>query len=237
MSQQRLHGLASAAALRPGPDAEPAPEGRVAAVMARFAAADPHPKAGLDVGDPYRLLVTVLMSAQSTGATVGRVAELLFAEAATPDAMLALGRERVAAIIKPVGLGLNKSRHILGLSAMLVERFGGAVPRTSAELQLLPGIGRKTADVTANFAFGEPVIGVDTHVFRVSNRMPLAPGRTPAAVADGLNAAVPVRYKDGAHIWLFRHGRDTCTARRPACGRCPVADLCGWPEKTLSSAA
>ena len=237
MSQECFHGLASAAAAPPGPEPDPVPGDRVAAVMARFAAADPDPKAGFDLGDPYRLLVTVLMSAQSTGATVGRVADLLFAEAATPDAMLALGRERVAAIIKPVGLGLNKSRHILGLSAMLVERFGGAVPRTSAELQVLPGIGRKTADVTANFAFGEPVIGVDTHVFRVSNRVPLAPGRTPATVADGLNAVVPDRYKDGAHVWLFRHGRDTCTARRPACGRCPVADLCGWPGKTLSSAA
>ena len=236
MSQERLHGLASAAAAPPGPEPDLVPGDRVAAVMARFAAADPDPKAGLDLGDPYRLLVTVLMSAQSTGATVGRVADLLFAEAATPDAMVALGRERVAAIIKPVGLGLNKSRHILGLSAMLVERFGGAVPRTSAELQVLPGIGRKTADVTANFAFGEPVIGVDTHVFRVSNRIPLAPGRTPAAVADGLNAAVPEAFKDGAHIWLFRHGRDTCTARSPACGRCRVADLCTWPGKPVSSA-
>ena len=237
MSHERLHGLASSAAAHPDLEAAPSSGDRVTAVMARLAASDPDPKAGLDLGDPYRLLVTVLMSAQSTGATVGRVADLLFAEAATPDAMLALGRERVAAIIKPVGLGLNKSRHILGLSAMLVERFGGTVPRTSAELQVLPGIGRKTADVTANFAFGEPVIGVDTHVFRLSNRIPLAPGRTPAAVADGLNAAVPARFKDGAHIWLFRHGRDTCTARRPACGRCSVADLCGWPGKTLSSAA
>ena len=237
MSHERLHGLASGAAAHPDLEAAPSSGDRVAAVMARLAASDPDPKAGLDLGAPYRLLVTVLMSAQSTGATVGRVADLLFAEAATPDAMLALGRERVAAIIKPVGLGLNKSRHILGLSAMLIERFGGAVPRTSAELQALPGIGRKTADVTANFAFGEPVVGVDTHVFRVSNRIPLAPGRTPAAGADGLNAAVPDRYKDGAHIWLFRHGRDTCTARRPACGRCRVADLCGWPGKTLSSAA
>ena len=231
MSQQRQHGVASAPCARSGPEPIAAPEDRVGAVMARLAAADPDPKAGLDIDDPYRLLVTVLMSAQSTGATVGRVADLLFAEAATPDTMLALGRERVAAIIKPVGLGLNKSRHIMGLSAMLIERFGGAVPRTSAELQALPGIGRKTADVTANFAFGEPVVGVDTHVFRVSNRIPLAPGRTPATVADGLNAAVPAPYKDGAHIWLFRHGRDTCTARRPACGRCRVADLCGWPGK------
>ena len=239
MTRDRPHGLENAPPAGDAVDTAPtaAGTGRVGAVMARFAAADPDPKAGLGLGDPYRLLVTVLLSAQSTGATVGRVADALFAEAGTPDAMLALGRERVAEIIKPVGLGLNKSRHIIALSAMLIERFGGAVPRTSAELQILPGIGRKTADVTANFAFDEPVIGVDTHVFRVSNRIPLAPGRTPAAVADGLNAAVPAAFRDGAHIWLFRHGRDTCTARRPACGRCIVADLCDWPGKLLSSAA
>ena len=237
MTRARLHGIAAPPVSRdPGP-ADAAGGDRVAAVMARLAAADPEPKAGLAIGDPYRLLVTVLLSAQSTGATVGRVAEALFAEAATPDAMLALGRERVAEIIKPVGLGLNKSRHILALSAMLIERFGGAVPRSSQALQTLPGIGRKTADVTANFAFGEPVIGVDTHVFRVANRIPLAPGRTPAAVADRLTAAVPEAYRDGAHVWLFRHGRDTCTARRPACERCSVADLCTWPGKPLSSAA
>ena len=204
---------------------------RTAAVMARFAAADPDPKAGLGEGDPYQLLVTVLMSAQSTGPTVGRVARALFAAAPTPEAVVALGRERLAEIIKPVGLAANKSRHIIGLSAMLLDDFAGVMPRTSAEMRRFPGIGRKTADVTANFAFGEPVIGVDTHVFRVSNRIPLAPGKTPHAVADGLLAAVPDRFKDGAHVWLFRHGRDTCTARRPACGRCTVADLCTWPEK------
>ena len=160
------------------------------------------------------------------------MARELFAAAPTPEAIVALGRERVAEIIRPVGLAANKSRHILGLSAMLLDEFGGVMPRTSAEMRRFPGIGRKTADVTANFAFDEPVIGVDTHVFRVSNRIPLAPGKTPDAVADGLLAAVPDRYKDGAHVWLFRHGRDTCTARRPACARCVVADLCTWPEKT-----
>lgn len=209
----------------------------VGAVMARLAAADPDPKRGLGGGDPYHLLVTVLMSAQSTGATVGRIAELLFAAAPTPDAMLALGEDRIAALIKPVGLGASKARHIVALSAMLIGSYGGAVPRTSAELRRFPGIGRKTADVVANFAFHEPVIGVDTHVFRVANRIPLAPGATPAAVADKLLDVVPERYRDGAHVWLFRHGRDTCTARRPACQRCRVADLCAWPGKALSSGA
>ncbi len=168
---------------------------------------------------------------------MGRVARELFAVAPTPEAIVALGRERVAEIIKPVGLAANKSRHILGLSAMLLEEFGGTMPRTSVEMRRFPGIGRKTAEVTANFAFDEPVIGVDTHVFRVSNRIPLAPGRTPDAVADGLLAAVPDRFKDGGHVWLFRHGRDTCTARRPACGRCIVADLCTWPDKAAFGAA
>ncbi len=237
MAKDSLHGLRPASG-RGGPPVEAAGRdgsaeaARVGAIMARFEAADPRPKAGLGREDPFQLLVTVLMSAQSTGPTVGRVAASLFAVAPTPTAMLALGRERIAELIKPVGLGANKSRHIVALSAMLLDGFGGIVPRSSAELQRFPGIGRKTADVVANFAFGEPVIGVDTHVFRVSNRMPLAPGPTPAAVADGLLAVVPDRLKDGAHVWLFRHGRDICTARRPACARCIVADLCAWPGKS-----
>ncbi len=232
MAQDILHGVTPAPAPRGSAAASLDPADRVAAVMARLAAADPDPKAGLGHGDPYQLLVTVLMSAQSTGPTVGRVARALFSVAPTPEAIVALGRERVEEIIRPVGLAANKSRHILGLSAMLVGEFGGAMPRTSSQMRRFPGIGRKTAEVTANFAFDEPVIGVDTHVFRVSNRIPLAPGRTPDAVADGLAAAVPEMFKDGGHVWLFRHGRDTCTARRPACGRCIVADLCTWPDKT-----
>ena len=234
MAQDLVHGVAPSPAAAPaeGPADIEDGSGRVADVMARLAAADPDPKAGLGGGDPYQLLVTVLMSAQSTGPTVGRIARALFTAAATPEEMVALGRERVADIIRPVGLAANKSRHIVGLSAMLLDEFGGAMPRTSAEMRRFPGIGRKTAEVTANFAFGEPVIGVDTHVFRVANRIPLAPGKTPDAVADGLAAAVPERFRDGGHVWLFRHGRDTCTARRPACGRCIVADLCTWPDKT-----
>ncbi len=237
MAQDTLHGVTPTPGRRAPAETSSAPPGRVATVMARLAAADPDPKAGLEIGDPYQLLVTVLMSAQSTGPTVGRVAQALFAVAPTPEAIVALGRERVAEIIKPVGLAANKSRHILGLSAMLLDVFGGTMPRTAAEMRRFPGIGRKTAEVTANFAYGEPVIGVDTHVFRVSNRIPLAPGRTTDAVADGLRAAVPDQFKDGAHVWLFRHGRDTCTARRPACGRCIVADLCDWPDKTPVVAA
>lgn len=200
--------------------------------MARLAEADPDPKAGLAVEDPFRLLVSVLLSAQSTGPAVARVSDELFARAATPQALLALGEEAILAIIRPVGLGPSKTRAILRLCAVLASEFGGQVPRTAAELRRLPGIGRKSAEVTANFAFGEKVIAVDTHVFRVSNRIPLAPGRNVDAVADGLAALVPESLKDGAHIRLFRHGRDTCMARKPACPRCPVADLCAWTEKS-----
>ncbi len=200
--------------------------------MARLEAADPDPKAGLRKADPFRLLVSVLLSAQSTGPTVARVSDALFAKAATPEALRALGEAHILDIVRPVGLGPSKTRAILKLCAVLSEQYGGQVPRTAAELRKLPGIGRKSAEVTANFAFGEKVIAVDTHVFRVSNRIPLAPGRTVDAVADGLAALVPDAYKDGAHIWLFRHGRDTCTARRPACPRCAIADLCTWPEKS-----
>ncbi|GJE50189.1 Endonuclease III [Methylobacterium tardum] len=200
-------------------------------MLARLAEADPDPKAGLDQTDPFRLLVTVLLSAQSTGPTVSRIADVLFSEVRDPAGMLDLGEARITEIIRPVGLGPSKARNIVKLSAALMSEFGGAVPRSAAEMRRLPGIGRKSAEVTANFAFHEPVIAVDTHVFRVSNRIPLAPGATVDAVADGLARIVPERFKDGAHVWLFRHGRDTCTARKPACPRCLVADLCTWPGK------
>ena len=176
--------------------------------------------------------MTVLLSAQSTGPTVARIAEALFAEVRDPAGMVALGEARITEIIRPVGLGPSKARNIVKLSAVLIAAFGGVVPRRSTEMRRLPGIGRKSAEVTANFAFHEPVIAVDTHVFRVSNRIPLAPGLTVDAVADGLARIVPERFKDGAHVWLFRLGRDTCTARKPACPRCPVSDLCTWTGKT-----
>ncbi len=234
MTSETIHGLKRIRVARPTGEApvEAAEADRVAAVMARLAEADPDPKAGLRRTDPFRLLVSVLLSAQSTGPTVARISDDLFAEAATPQALLALGEDRILEIVRPVGLGPSKTRAIVRLCATLIESFDGVVPRTALELRRLPGIGRKSAEVTANFAFGEKVIAVDTHVFRVSNRIPLAPGRTVDAVSDGLVARVPDAYKDGAHVWLFRHGRDTCTARKPACPRCPVADLCMWPEKT-----
>lgn len=233
MASDTIHGLKTIRAghARTAP-ADGSPK-RVAAVMARFAAADPEPKAGLIIEDPFRLLVSVVLSAQSTGPTVSRISDALFARAATPKALLAIGEKGILDIIRPVGLGPSKTRSILKLCAALDDTFDGEVPRTAAELRRLPGIGRKTAEVTSNFAFGEKVIAVDTHIFRVSNRIPLAPGRTADAVADGLAALVPEAYKDGAHVWLFRHGRDTCRARKPACERCVISDLCTWPEKSM----
>lgn len=209
----------------------------VAAVLGRLAERDRDPKAGFDRIDPFRMLVTVLLSAQSTGPTVSRIADALFAEIQDPAGMVALGEARITEIIRPVGLGPSKARNIVKLSAALLAEYGGAVPRTASEMRRLPGIGRKSAEVTANFAFHEPVIAVDTHVFRVSNRIPLAPGPTVDAVADGLARLAPDSLKDNAHVWLFRHGRDTCTARKPACPRCPVSNLCKWPGKSDPAAA
>ena len=235
MARDTTHGLPTVSRRTSTGRTIPPPEtgdaDRVAAVLARLAEADPDPKAGFGQTDPFRLLVTVLLSAQSTGPTVSRIADVLFSEAEDPAGMLDLGEARITEIIRPVGLGPSKARNIVKLSAALMSEFGGAVPRSAAEMRRLPGIGRKSAEVTANFAFHEPVIAVDTHVFRVSNRIPLAPGATVDAVADGLARIVPERFKDGAHVWLFRHGRDTCTARKPACPRCLVADLCTWPGK------
>jgi endonuclease III len=235
MARDTTHGLPTASRRTSIGRAIPPPKtgdaDRVAAVLARLAEADPDPKAGFDRTDPFRLLVTVLLSAQSTGPTVSRISERLFSEVQDPADMLDLGEVRITEIIRPVGLGPSKARNIVKLSAAVMSEFGGAVPRSAAEMRRLPGIGRKSAEVTANFAFHEPVIAVDTHVFRVSNRIPLAPGANVDAVADGLARIVPERFKDGAHVWLFRHGRDTCTARKPACPRCLVADLCTWPGK------
>ncbi|MCJ2018553.1 endonuclease III [Methylobacterium sp. E-065] len=236
MARDTLHGLPSSPRRAPAKPVRPinADEAeQVAAVMTRFSETDPDPKAGFDDTDPFRLLVTVLLSAQSTGPTVARIAEALFSTVRDPAGMLALGEARILEIIRPVGLGPSKARNIVKLSAALIAEHGGAVPRSSVAMRSLPGIGRKSAEVTANFAFHEPVIAVDTHVFRVSNRIPLASGATVDAVADGLARLVPERFKDGAHIWLFRHGRDICTARKPACPRCPISDLCLWPGKEI----
>ncbi len=203
----------------------------IAEMMRRFRQAMPAPKSELRWKNPYTLLVAVVLSAQATDKGVNKATEKLFEVADTPQKMLALGEEGLREYIRTIGLYRNKARHIIGLSKMLVEKHGGRVPRDRAALEALPGVGRKSANVVLNAAFGEPVIAVDTHVFRVANRTGLARAKTPLAVEKLLLRAIPAEYLHDAHHWLVLHGRYVCKARRPECGRCIVCDLCKWPEK------
>jgi endonuclease-3 len=223
-----LRGVARRKAARKPPD--PAV---VAEIFRRLRAANPEPRSELEYVNPYTLLVAVVLSAQATDVGVNKATRALFAVADTPQKMLALGEARLTDMIKTIGLYRNKAKNVIALSAKLVEETGGEVPRSRDLLETLPGVGRKTANVLLNTAFGEPVIAVDTHVFRVANRIPLAPGRTPLEVEQGLDRVVPAEFKRHAHHWLILHGRYTCKARRPECERCIIADLCRSPEKTL----
>lgn len=212
-----------------------APKGereRIEAIFERFEAADPAPKGELEYVNAFTLLVAVALSAQATDASVNKATRALFEIADTPAKMLALGEEGLREKIKAIGLYRTKARNVIALSGLLVERHGGEVPRERAALEALPGVGRKTANVVLNIAFGEPSIAVDTHVFRVSNRLPLARGKTPRDVEEGLEMIIPARFKRHAHHWLILHGRYVCKARRPECARCIVADLCRFEEKT-----
>ena len=200
--------------------------------FARLAEAMPAPRTELAYNDPFSLLVAVVLSAQATDVGVNKATKALFAAAPTPAAMVALGEDAVREHIKTIGLYRNKAKNVVELSRRLLERHGGQVPRDRAALEALPGVGRKTANVVLNEAFGEPTIAVDTHVFRVGNRTGLAPGRTPEAVEATLNAVVPARFKGGAHHWLILHGRYVCVARRPNCTACVVRDLCRYADKT-----
>jgi endonuclease-3 len=211
---------------------KPVPPEAVAEIFRRFAAANPHPHGELKYKDPFTLLVAVVLSAQATDAGVNKATPALFALADNPAAMLALGEDKVRDLIKTIGLYRAKAKNVIGLSRALVEHFGGEVPRTREELESLPGVGRKTANVVLNVAFGQLTIAVDTHIFRVSNRIPLAPGKTPREVEDGLEKIIPQKYKLHAHHWLILHGRYICQARKPQCWRCPIEDLCRWPKKT-----
>jgi endonuclease-3 len=204
--------------------------------FARLAAAIPEPKTELRYRSAYQLLVAVVLSAQATDKSVNEATRTLFRAAGTPARMVALGVDGVKQHIRRIGLFNTKAENLVRLSAQLVERHGGRVPRDRAALEALPGVGRKTANVVLNTAFGEPTMAVDTHIFRVANRTGLAPGKTPRQVEDGLLAATPERYLRDAHHLLILHGRYCCTARRPHCPACPVADLCAWPDKTESAA-
>jgi endonuclease-3 len=200
----------------------------------RFKAANPEPKGELQHINPFTLLVAVVLSAQATDAGVNKATPALFALADTPEKMAALGEDRVRDLIKTIGLFRNKAKNVIALSQKLIAEHGGQVPRTREELEALPGVGRKTANVVLNIAFGEPTIAVDTHIFRVGNRTGLATGKTPFDVEEKLEQVVPAQYKRHAHHWLILHGRYTCIARKPLCERCIIADLCLWPEKTVA---
>jgi endonuclease-3 len=198
----------------------------------RLAGVNPAPRSELDFVDPYTLLVAVVLSAQATDAGVNKATGPLFKVADTPEKMLALGEAGLREAIRTIGLFNTKARNIIALSRVLVERHEGRVPRDRAALEALPGVGRKTANVVLNVAFGDPTIAVDTHVFRVANRTGLAPGKTPLDVETSLEKRTPARWRQHAHHWLILHGRYVCKARKPLCPDCVVRDLCGYRAKT-----
>ncbi len=204
----------------------------IATAFERLAAADPEPQTELNYTTPYTLLVAVVLSAQATDVGVNRATPGLFARADTPAKMVALGEAEVTELIRSIGLYRTKARNVVALSQRLLDEHDGEVPRDRTALQALPGVGRKTANVVLNVAFGEPTIAVDTHIFRVGNRTGMAPGKTPDAVEAGLEKVVPDAYRRHAHHWLILHGRYICTARRPRCPDCTIADLCGYRDKT-----
>ena len=201
--------------------------------FSRFRKANPEPKGELEHLNPFTLLVAVVLSAQATDAGVNRATRSLFQVADTPQKMAALGEEKLRDYIRTIGLYRTKARNVIALSEKLISEFGGEVPRSRAEVESLPGAGRKTANVVLNMAYGEHTLAVDTHVFRVANRTGLAPGKTPLEVELGLERVVPPEFMLHAHHWLILHGRYTCLARKPRCEVCLINDLCRWPEKTV----
>jgi endonuclease-3 len=209
----------------------------IRAFMERLAAANPAPTTELRFSSPFELLVAVILSAQSTDVGVNKATESLFAAANTPEAMAALGEEGIKDHIRTLGLYNNKARNVAETARILAEEHGGAVPEQRAALERLPGVGRKTANVILNTAFGYPTIAVDTHIYRVANRTGLAPGKNVREVETNLEAVIPEDYKRHAHHWLILHGRYVCMARRPRCGECPVAELCRWQDKGNYGAA
>ena len=203
-------------------------------LFSRLAELDPDPKTELVYSSPFELLVAVILSAQATDVGVNKATKRLFPVANTPAATLALGEDGLKRYISSIGLYNAKAANVIAMCRQLLELHDGQVPRTREALEALPGVGRKTANVVLNTAFGEATIAVDTHIFRVSNRTGLAPGKTVRQVEDKLLKVVPADYLQGAHHWLILHGRYTCKARKPECWRCPIRDLCRYPDKTSS---
>jgi len=207
------------------------------AIFERLRALNPHPTTELRHRSPYELLVAVVLSAQATDKSVNQATETLFQAADTPERMLALGEAGVREHIRRIGLYQTKARNLIGLSRQLLERHGGRVPAERSALEALPGVGRKTANVVLNTAFGQPTIAVDTHIFRVANRTGIAPGKDVDAVERGLLRHVPGEFRQDAHHWLILHGRYVCKARQPGCAGCPIADLCEWKDKPAPRAS
>jgi endonuclease III len=210
------------------------PPAIIAEMFRRFEAADPNPRGELEHINPYTLLVAVVLSAQATDAGVNKATRPLFEIADTPAKMLALGEDKVREYIKTIGLYRNKAKNVIALSQQLISEHGGKVPHDREALEKLPGVGRKTANVVLNIAFGEPTIAVDTHLFRVANRLGIAPGKTPLEVELGLLRVVPEKYLLHAHHWLILHGRYICQARRPRCDVCLISDLCTSKDKIVA---
>ncbi len=200
----------------------------------RLSEADPHPETELEYHNTYTLLVAVVLSAQATDVGVNRATHELFKTVDTPEKMVALGEDALIGHIKTIGLYRNKAKNVIALSEMLVRDHNGEVPRDRESLEALPGVGRKTANVVLNTAFGEPTMAVDTHIFRLSNRTGLAPAKTVRAVEDKLLKRVPAHYMQHGHHWLILHGRYVCKARKPDCGACLVSDLCTYKAKTIA---
>lgn len=202
------------------------------AIFERFRNANPEPRGELQYASPFELLVAVILSAQATDKSVNRATGPLYKKANTPQALLKLGVPGLEQYIKSIGLYRTKAKNIIATCAILLEKHGGSVPRDRAALEELPGVGRKTANVVLNIAFGEPTIAVDTHIFRISNRTGLAPGKDVLAVEQKLLKVTPEAFKQHAHHWLILHGRYICIARKPRCGECPINDLCEFRQKS-----
>jgi endonuclease III len=231
---------ASKLAIRPGGKAgkpkpgipKPWTGAEIEEVFRRLHAANPEPRGELHYINPFTLLVAVVLSAQATDAGVNKATPALFAAADTPGKMVALGEDKVREMIKTIGLFRTKAKNVIALSQQLIAGHGGMVPPIREELEKLPGVGRKTANVVLNIAFGEETIAVDTHIFRIGNRTGIAPGKNPLEVETALEKRVPPAYRRHAHHWLILHGRYICKAQRPLCEKCLINDLCRWPEKT-----
>jgi len=226
--------MKSTPAARPAPRSARMPKADVIEMFTRLRELNPHPKTELEYSSPFELLVAVALSAQATDVGVNKATRKLFPVANTPQAMLALGEDGLKKYIATIGLFNAKAKNVIAACAMLIDQHGGEVPRDRAALEALPGVGRKTANVVLNTAFGEPVMAVDTHIFRVSNRTGLAPGKDVRAVEDLLVKVIPAEFLLDAHHWLILHGRYVCKARKPDCPQCVIRDLCRFKQKTAA---